>query len=432
MIAALRRGLRACGLALALAATSVLADVAAPFAEAEAAIRTGDPAKALRLLSSLTPSTPEEAERRHWALAVAHATLGNPEGAVPHLEALVAANPANTLYRLELGRALAAAGKSERARFHLTRARAAGLAAEDEARALRSLASVGARQKPLQGWLRFGLSPQSNPAQATPVTVFFQGQPLVLGPTGAGEGAAVTLQTGLAYSPRLSAQTQGRLALSLDATRYSNSLPDDATLRAEMGLSTTFQRAQFGAALGFSRRQIGGALHAQGPRLTFNGALALSAQTQLSATLFREHLTHPNLPGLDGPRTGLDLRLSHALSAQTVLYAGASAERLAASTPASAERLARVSLGFFHSFSGGLGLGAELYTLSARRDGPDPLFNLPRKDRRNGLTLRVQHAGINAMGFAPVLEIGLERQRSTVPLYTWQNARVGITLTRAF
>ena len=36
------------------------------------------------------------------------------------------------------------------------------------------------------------------------------------------------------------------------------------------------------------------------------------------------------------------------------------------------------------------------------------------------------------MGFAPVLEIGLERQRSTVPLYIWQNARVGITLTREF
>ncbi len=158
MIAALRRGLYACGLALALAATSVLADVAAPYTEAEAAIRTGDPAKALRLLSSLNPTPPEGAERRHWALAVAHATLGNPEGAVPHLEALVAAKPANSLCRLELGRALATAGKSERARFHLTRARAADLAAEDETRALRSLAYIGARQKPLQGWLRFGLS----------------------------------------------------------------------------------------------------------------------------------------------------------------------------------------------------------------------------------------------------------------------------------
>ena len=96
MIAALRRGLYACGLALALAATSVLADVAAPYTEAEAAIRTGDPAKALRLLSSLNPTTPEEAERRHWALAVAHATLGNPEGAVPHLEAAMAPIPSST------------------------------------------------------------------------------------------------------------------------------------------------------------------------------------------------------------------------------------------------------------------------------------------------------------------------------------------------
>jgi hypothetical protein len=55
-----------------------------------------------------------------------------------------------------------------------------------------------------------------------------------------------------------------------------------------------------------------------------------------------------------------------------------------------------------------------------------------REERRETLRLRVLHSRVSWRGFAPVFEVGFERQRSTIPLYDYENASTSIGLTRSF
>ena len=83
-------------------------------------------------------------------------------------------------------------------------------------------------------------------------------------------------------------------------------------------------------------------------------------------------------------------------------------------------------------FEGGLTVSLDAMYLRHVRAAADPGFGVIRRDRRTSLTARIMHRTVSLSGFAPVLELGLDRQRSSLPLNAFRNARVSVGLTRQF
>ena len=91
-----------------------------------------------------------------------------------------------------------------------------------------------------------------------------------------------------------------------------------------------------------------------------------------------------------------------------------------------------LSIGAQYAFRGGLLVDLELSTGQLTRDAIDPLFGVRRKDDRRVAQLRLTHRDWTLGGFAPVLELGIERQRSTNNIYSYDNTRAALGLTRRF
>jgi len=65
-------------------------------------------------------------------------------------------------------------------------------------------------------------------------------------------------------------------------------------------------------------------------------------------------------------------------------------------------------------------------------DAEDPLFRVGRVDRLVRLDVELTARNWSFHGFAPMLVVGLSRNDSTIPIYTYRRNFVGIGITRAF
>ena len=66
------------------------------------------------------------------------------------------------------------------------------------------------------------------------------------------------------------------------------------------------------------------------------------------------------------------------------------------------------------------------------RDGITPLFGLTREDTTRSGTIRIMNRNWSLSGFAPVLELGFEQRKSNIAIYSYDNQRVSLGLTRRF
>jgi hypothetical protein len=66
------------------------------------------------------------------------------------------------------------------------------------------------------------------------------------------------------------------------------------------------------------------------------------------------------------------------------------------------------------------------------RRGVEPVFGVTRKDRKTSLDLTIYHRDFRVGIFAPTLVIGVENNRSNVPLAAYKNRYISLGLTREF
>lgn len=415
----------------------VAAQVADPIARAESQVEAADYGAAIAALRAMGPLADRDRElRRLWALAIAHQRSGRPRAALPLLEKLVSLAPENVTYRLELGAALERAGQTDRARYHYDLSRGAGLEpalAQEVGRRIDRLD----RDKSWEGSFSLALAPESNAARRTAAeTIVIGDLPFQLNPNSRAQPAqGLDLGLGFAALPRIGTDLRLRLGAGVEARLYDGAAPDDIQARAELGLLHLGDRSRrIGAGLTLGRRWIDGAPYSvsRGVYLSWGQALDAAARTNLSVTLIRERTAYDRRNVGDATRTILSARLARLVTPQLQVHLGLQVERTDSPTASEAGQGAALTIGARYAFRGGLLADLEVGLGRQERDGPDSLLGIVREDDRQSIDLRLTHRDWAVGGFAPVLELGVERQRSTNTLYSYDNRRASIGLTRKF
>lgn len=406
-----------------------------PLARAETLAAAGRTGEVLRLLLPLAPADPQARMRRDFALATAHMQAGDTAAAVPLFDRLVSAAPQDTRFRLELARALIRAGDRDRARFHLMQARgSATLSAAERAALDRILAQIEGG-KGYEAWARLAIVPESNPGQRTGAdTVTIGGLEWTLNPASkAAPGTGLHLAAGGALLPRIGPGLRLRFGGSVDARLFRDKAINDVIVRGEFGL-------QGSGAVGGSwalyasvqDRRIGGAAYGRAAGLHASWSRLLGRTAQLRLRLDLEDWRFAAAPAQDGLRSGLSVAWAQALRPDLLLRGTVFANHIAARAGWEAGHGAGLSLGVLKAFEGGLMVGLDATLSHQRRDGPHPLFGTQRRDRRASLSARIMHRTVTVRGFAPVLELGIDRQHSTIPLHDFRNARLSLGFSREF
>jgi hypothetical protein len=385
-------------------------------------------------LAWLAPATLRAAPAG-WDRAQALLAGNRADLAVPLLDALVSADPQDIRYRLALARALLATGQRDRARHHLAAARGAAALSADERRRLDDVLARLDGGKGWEGWLRLAVVPESNPGQQTSATtVDWGGWTLRLNP-----GARATPATGLhlgaggALLPRIGPGLRLRLGAAVEARLFERSALNDVTARGEFGLQgQTAGGATWGLWLTAQDRRIGNRAFGWATGLVGFWAQRAGPRGQVQVRAETERWRHAVQVGRDGRRHALSLGYVHALRPDLTLRATAFGQWTDARAGWESGRTLGASLGVQKQFTGGLTVSLDVMHLRHARAAADPGFGVIRRDRRTSLTARVMHRTVSLNGFAPVLELGLDRQRSTLPLNTFRNARVSVGLTRQF
>ncbi|MFB9570748.1 surface lipoprotein assembly modifier, partial [Saccharopolyspora hordei] len=100
--------------------------------------------------------------------------------------------------------------------------------------------------------------------------------------------------------------------------------------------------------------------------------------------------------------------------------------------PSLAGQLSGIRAGAQYRFTGGLQVAMDLEYDRNQFDGPHPLFLIERRDRRSKAQIQLSHSQWNWRGFAPVLRLQLERQKSNIIVNDFKNIGASIGATRRF
>jgi hypothetical protein len=222
--------------------------------------------------------------------------------------------------------------------------------------------------------------------------------------------------------------------LSFDGSVYQDGgAPRDITLSAQMGLLNFGDRGRrISATLHVAQRWLDDTPYTTTTGLSLGyvrniGAAGVGA---LNARHQQIDFDQVGLPMVQ--ETLLMGRYTHNLSPQFQLYVGAAVEGRSSQSATEAGHRTELSFGGQYLFQGGLQLGVDLQLGQLERDGISPLFGLQREDSTSSATLRVTNRNWSLSGFAPVLELGYEQRNSNIAIYSYDNTRVSLGLTRRF
>ncbi len=406
---------------------------ASPLMDAEAAINAGDPQAAIAPLQNARPATRDEELRRLWALGVALNQLGRFDEAIAPLSRLVALMPQNGQARVELAGALIRTGQPDRARYQLERAQASGLAPELGTQVQSALDGL---QKPRlwQGTLGFALIPESNAERRTSAqTVTLNGLEFGLLPSARAQAATgVELGFGLAAVPQLFDKLRLRIGADVFARLFDKRASNDVTVRLNAALLHFDQNQRFsGLEVYGARRWIADQAYTDTRGLSLRHARLIDSVTQLSGGILAERIDYTEA-GFAANRIAADVRVVRAVNAQLELRAGLRAERRTSPVAQVAGNAQGFSLGAEYAFLGGLRIGLDLSYDQNRYIGANPLFGIRRTDKTVTVGVALTNQNWSIRGFAPVVSIGFERQRSTIPLNSYRNVTSSLGFTRSF
>lgn len=367
-----------------------------------------------------------------WQQALTHMRANEPRAAVPILERLVALAPRDYRIRLELARAYFLIQDDEKAAFHFDQASGANLT-PDERRAVSQYMNRLEERRRWEAQFSFAVVPESNPGRRTSAeTVTIGGLNWALDQQ-AESGTGLQAGGRLTFMPRLSRDVSGRISAHFSGRIFENSAINDVTLGAEAGLLARADRGRvFGGGLSASRRWLGGSGYSRTLGVYGSAETRLATHGRLSLRTDLEQITHDDLPGRDGRRTRLRLGFSRAMSPQMMLRSSAYFRRTDARDAAASGLEVGVSAGATYLFQGGVVASLDLEWMRDRRRGISSFFGVTRDDRQTSVSLGLLHRNLEFRGFAPRLSLHLERRRSSIELFSYNNARLSLGVTRSF
>ncbi len=401
--------------------------------QAERAMRDGQTDIAVTTLENYQPANQTEAMRRLWVMGVGYIRLGRPRAAIEPLNRLVAAVPDNPAYRLELALALRRAGQDERARYHLDLTKGIELDPRIEARVQAEIDDID-RSRNWQGYVRFALVPESNAAKRTAAeTIDLGGLRFRLLPAAREKSATgAELGFGIAALPRLSDNLRARFGLDAFARVFDGDVPQDKILRGSAALlHFGDQGRQIAAEVFVTRRWLDDAVYSDSKGLDLRYARIFANKVNTIGTLTHERINYDR-PAYKVDRTAASLQVVHATTAQLQLRAILRAETRDSRNRLAAGQAAGLSIGAQYIFEGGLRANLLLSQDYDRFDGIHPLFGVRRKDEKRSATLFLTNQNWSYRGFAPVLKLGIEEQKSTLVINSYRNMSVSVSLTRSF
>jgi outer membrane protein len=375
------------------------------------------------------PEIRAEARFRHALLLD---RLGKKREAAVQLRALLDEKPDAARVRIELARLLTEIGDESAARRELRQAQAAGLPPQ-VAQAVDQFANALRSRKPIGASLELALVPDSNINRATDSeTLDTIIAPLELSrdareQSGIGVRAAgqafvrVPLGDRLSLLPRISAQ--GEI--------YRQHRFDDVSGSALIGLEWSPGRERIRPSAGATFRWYGGELYARTATFSLSWQHPLDRRTLLDTTLTVAPTDYLQNDLQDGMLLNASLSAEHAFTPRSGGSVSLSATRQTAEDPGYATAAGGINLLYWRE----LGRTSAFVTAGLRRlEGDERLFLFP--DRRREWTYSLgAGATVRALqyrGFAPVVRVEWERNRSTVGIYDYRRLAATVGITRAF
>ncbi len=399
-------------------------------ARTEAAARPGDAETMYRALAR-DPDAEVRAEAR-FRLGQLLERLGRKREAATTYRALLDEKPGAARVRLELARLLTQLGDEGAARRELRQAQAGGLPPQ-VAQIVDQFAAALRSRKPWGASLEVALVPDSNVNRATDAATL----DTVLAPlqlsrdaraqSGLGVRAAgqlyarVPIAPNLALVPRVSGQgdfyRQGRF--------------NDVSASGLVGLEWSLGRDRLRPSIGGTQRWYGGSPYARTATAAIDWQHPLGRKAQLTTSATIAGTTYRGNALQDGLLLNAALSYERAFSARAGGSITLSATRQTARDPGYATASGAASLLGWREF----GRTTVYATAGLRRlEGDARLFLFPERRRDWNLSLGAgaTFRRLQVHGFAPLVRLDWERNRSTVGIYAFIRKAATIGLTRAF
>jgi len=405
------------------------------FAKADELRAAGHLPEALAIYTALThdPDLEIRTEAR-YRMAMLLAQQKRYRDAAKVFRALLDEKPDATGVRLDYAKVLAQMGHDDAARKELRQAQAAGLPADvalavDQFRnGLRTVQHFG-------GSFQVSLASSNNINRATSaqslVTVLSP-DPLPLSADAqakSGEGVALSGQS-FARLP-VTGSVNLLAQLSASANLYGASEFNDISGAIKLGPEWTSHGDRWRPALGYTQRWYGGATYSQGKSVSLDWLHPLDRRTQVTTDLGYSWLTYPAITLQSGTSIDVSVLVEHGFSASwggSVTLAGG---RQAAHDPGYSTASGAANALVWHDFKSLTLFGGAGVSLV---EGDAALFPFPlrRQDHGTQFSAGAVIRKLSWRGFAPVLRLTTEQNRSTVGIYRFQQTTVNTGITRAF
>lgn len=392
---------------------------------------------AARMAAESTPvHSPQEEIEQAWIIALSHMREDAPRAALPHLERAVTLAPQVTRFRLELARALYLTEQDERARYHFDSALAGQLSLAEITAVQEYLAAMD-RRKTWQGHASFAIVPQSNPTRASGESHVLLGGAIPLPLEQAKSGIGADLGLGATWLPHLGRDLRGRVHVMAHGQIFEDSALNTWRIRTELGLlSLGDHDRQIGAGINLQAAygRSGRVMQGVGLHTSFQRRYGNKTLVALRADLDRLRYRQVTNGAMDGWRAALDLRATHLASPQLRLDGGIRLAKHNARRDFNRRRDVSLRFGGQYAFAGGVTAGVMASIGQTRFGAANPL--LPQfgaaRDVTGSLNASLLHRELSLQGFAPVLQLGVERQSSNIPSRSYTNLRASLGATRSF
>ena len=368
-----------------------------------------------------------------WPRALELMAAGQVEAALPLLERLVSDNPNDKNYRYELAVALFRLKKYFRAKWQLEQVRGARLTPEETQMVENFLAQIAA-QSEWSGSFEISIRPQSNVSQKTDVeTIDIGGLDFTLNPDARAEpGVSLQVTAGLRYTPRITEKWGAVFSLTTQLSHNKTVSLRDYQVFARAGLQYGADaRSMTSGGVVQGRRWVGDVVYSHTSGLWIEHARLVGPRGRLdfggSLGWTRHDVSLPN-----SRRALLSASYSHAITNNASVTVAGYYERNLGNLPHLSGTRSGLSISGLYAWRGGLMTSLDLSQHADIRNGVEPLFGLRREDSRTALSATIYHRDLRIGSFAPMLVMGVEKNRSSIPLARYDNHFLSIGLTRNF
>jgi len=408
-------------------------DATQMFGVAEDYLRRGsrDKAEAVLALLSRDPNADIRNEAR-FRYARLLQSSGKTSAAAMLLRQILDEKPSAAAVRLQLAQILERLGDTSSALRELRAAQAAGLP-PNVARLVDRYSQALRAARPAGASIEIALAPDNNINRATRSDTLGT----VLGDFDIDEDGKAKSGTGLALRGQIyrrivlggDASLLGRISGSADL--YLKGRFNDIAVDAALGPELHLGRNQLNLELGATNRWFGQKVFMRSARIGATWARPLGTRMQArlhaSATLIDNRFNDLQ----DGKAYSGQIELERALSPTTGIGASFTLDRQSLKDPGYSTTGWRAGLlGWRDVGRMTLTAGAELGRLHA--DERLMLFPDKRTDHYSRLTIGATFRQLTYRGFAPLMRLSIERNRSTVEFYDYKRVRTEFGISRAF